>query len=253
METTVKKLNGKVAVVTGASKGIGAAIAKEYAANGASVVVNYSSSKEDADKVVKEIIANDGKAIAVQGSVANADDVKRIFEETKKAFGKLDVLVNNAGVYKFTSIEEVTEEEFHRQFNTNVLGILLSTKEAVKYFTKDGGSIINVSSVVSTSPMPGTAIYAATKGAVDTMTIGLARELAGRKIRVNNIAPGGVETEGSKTLGMIGSDMEKNIVAQTPLGRIGQPQDIAKIALFLASDDSGWVTGERIQGAGGLR
>ncbi|WP_413292348.1 SDR family NAD(P)-dependent oxidoreductase [Bdellovibrio sp. HCB185ZH] len=249
----MKKLNGKVAVVTGASKGIGAAIAKEYAANGASVVVNYSSSKEDADKVVKEIIANDGKAIAVQGSVANADDVKRIFEETKKVFGKLDVLVNNAGVYKFTSIEEVTEEEFHRQFNTNVLGILLSTKEAVKYFTKDGGSIINVSSVVSTSPMPGTAIYAATKGAVDTMTIGLARELAGRKIRVNNIAPGGVETEGSKTLGMIGSDMEKNIVAQTPLGRIGQPQDIAKIALFLASDDSGWITGERIQGAGGLR
>ncbi|QDK47587.1 oxidoreductase [Bdellovibrio sp. ZAP7] len=249
----MKKLNGKVAVITGASKGIGAAIAKEYAANGASVVVNYSSSKEDADKVVKEIIANDGKAIAVQGSVANAGDVKRIFEETKKAFGKLDVLVNNAGIYKFTSIEEVTEEEFHRQFNTNVLGILLSTKEAVKYFTKDGGSIINVSSVVSTSPMPGTAIYAATKGAVDTMTIGLARELAGRKIRVNNIAPGGVETEGSRTLGMIGSDMEKNIVAQTPLGRIGQPQDIAKIALFLASDDSGWLTGERIQAAGGLR
>ncbi|UYL07237.1 glucose 1-dehydrogenase [Bdellovibrio sp. SKB1291214] len=249
----MKKLNGKVAVVTGASKGIGAAIAKEYAANGAAVVVNYSSSKEDAERVVKEIVANDGKAIAVQGSVANADDVKRIFDETKKAFGKLDILVNNAGIYKFTTIEEVTEEEFHRQFNTNVLGILLSTREAIKHFTKDGGSIINVSSVVSTSPMPGTAIYAATKGAVDTMTIGLARELAGRKIRVNNIAPGGVETEGSRTLGMIGSDMEKNIVAQTPLGRIGQPQDIAKIALFLASDDSAWVTGERIQGSGGLR
>ncbi|MBO9666132.1 MAG: glucose 1-dehydrogenase [Bdellovibrio sp.] len=249
----MKKLNGKVAVVTGASKGIGAAIAKEYAAQGASVVVNYSSSKEDADRVVKEIIANDGKAIAVQGNVANASDVKRIFDQTKEAFGKLDILVNNAGVYKFGTIEEVTEEEFHRQFNTNVLGILLSTREAVKHFTKDGGSIINVSSVVSTSPMPGTAIYAATKGAVDTMTIGLARELAGRKIRVNNIAPGGVETEGSITLGMIGSDMEKQIVAQTPLGRIGQPQDIAKIALFLASDDSGWVTGERIQGSGGLR
>lgn len=249
----MKKLNGKVAVVTGASKGIGAAIAKEYAANGASVVVNYSSSKTDAERVVKEIIANDGKAIAVQGSVANADDVKRIFDETKKAFGQLDILVNNAGIYKFTTIEEVTEEEFHRQFNTNVLGILLSTREAVKHFSPKGGSIINVSSVVSTSPMPGTAIYAATKGAVDTLTIGLSRELAGRKIRVNNIAPGGVETEGSKTLGMIGSDMETQIVAQTPLGRIGQPNDIAKIALFLASDDSGWVTGERIQGAGGLR
>jgi 3-oxoacyl-[acyl-carrier protein] reductase len=249
----MKKLSGKVAVVTGASKGIGAAIAKEYAANGASVVVNYSSSKEDADRVVKEIIANDGKAIAVQGSVAIAADVKRIFDETRKAFGQLDILVNNAGIYKFGTIEEITEDEFHRQFNTNVLGILLSTREAVKHFSAKGGSIINVSSVVSTSPMPGTVIYAATKGAVDTMTIGLARELAGRKIRVNNIAPGGVDTEGAKTLGMIGSEMENHIVAQTPLGRIGQPQDIAKVALFLASDDSGWLTGERLQAAGGLR
>lgn len=249
----MKKLSGKVAIVTGASKGIGAAIAKEYAAQGAAVVVNYATSKEDADKVVKEIVALDGKAIAVQGSVAKADDVKRIFDETKKVFGKLDILVNNAGIYKFGLIDEVTEDAFHRQFDTNVLGILLSTREAVKHFSSDGGSIINVSSVVSTSPMPGTAIYAATKGAVDTLTIGLARELAARKIRVNNIAPGGVHTEGSVTLGMIGSDMEKNIVAQTPLGRIGQPQDIAKIAVFLASDDSGWVTGERIQGSGGLR
>lgn len=249
----MRKLNGKVAVVTGASKGIGAAIAKEYASQGAAVVVNYATSKEDADKVVKEIIAKDGKAIAVQGSVANADDVKRIFEETKKAFGQLDVLVNNAGIYKFGLIEDVTEEEFHRQFNTNVLGILLSTREAVKYFSPEGGSIINVSSVVSTSPMPGTAIYAATKGAVDTLTIELSRELAPRKIRVNNIAPGGVHTEGAVTLGMIGSDMEKQIVAQTPLGRIGQPNDIARIATFLASDDAGWVTGERIQGSGGLR
>ena len=253
MEYEVKKLNGKVAIVTGASKGIGAAIAKEYAANGASVVVNYSTSKEDADRVVKEIFANDGKAIAVQGSVANASDVKRIFEQTKQAFGKLDILVNNAGIYKFGTIEELTEEEFHRQFNTNVLGTLLTVREAVKYFSKEGGSIINVSSVVSTSPMPGVAIYAATKGAVDTLTIGLARELAGRNIRVNNIAPGGVDTEGAKTLGMIGSDMEKHIVSQTPLGRIGQPQDIAKVALFLASDDSGWLTGERIQASGGLR
>ncbi len=249
----MKKLTGKVAIVTGASKGIGAAIAKEYAANGASVVVNYSSSKEDADKVVKEIIAKDGKAIAVQGSVAKADDVKRIFEEAKKAFGKLDVLVNNAGIFKFTSLEDATEEEFHRQFNTNVLGSLLTARESLKYFSSEGGSIINISSVVSTSPMPGTAIYAATKGAVDTMTIGLARELAGRKIRVNNIAPGGVNTEGAQALGMIGSDMETHIVSQTPLGRIGQPQDIAKIAVFLASDDAGWVTGERIQGSGGFR
>lgn len=249
----MKKLTGKVAIVTGASKGIGAAIAKEYAANGASVVVNYSSSKEDADRVVQEIVAKDGKAIAVQGSVANEADVQRLFEETKKAFGKLDVLVNNAGIYKFTSLEEVTESEFHRQFSTNVLGVLLSTREAVKYFSPEGGSVINVSSVVSTSPMPGTAIYAATKGAVDTLTIGLSRELAGRKIRVNNIAPGGVDTEGAKTLGMIGGEMEKQIVAQTPLGRIGQPDDIAKIAVFLASDDSGWVTGERISGSGGLR
>ncbi len=249
----MKKLTGKVAIVTGASKGIGAAIAKEYAANGASVVVNYSSSKEDADKVVKEIIAKDGKAIAVQGSVAKADDVKRIFEEAKKAFGKLDVLVNNAGIFKFTSLEDATEEEFHRQFNTNVLGSLLTARESLKYFSSEGGSIINISSVVSTSPMPGTAIYAATKGAVDTMTIGLARELAGRKIRVNNIAPGGVNTEGAQALGMIGSDMETHIVSQTPLGRIGQPQDIAQIAVFLASDDAGWVTGERIQGSGGFR
>lgn len=247
------KLKGKVAIITGASKGIGAAIAKEYAANGASVVVNYASSKEDADKVVKEIIAKDGKAIAVQGDVGKAEDVKRIFAETKKAFGKLDTLVNNAGIYKFGTIEEVTEEEFTRQFSTNVLGVLLATREAVKYFSPEGGSIINVSSVVSTSPMPGTAIYAATKGAVDTLTIGLSRELASRKIRVNNIAPGGVNTEGAQALGMIGSDMEKQIIAQTPMGRIGQPEDIAKIALFLASDDSGWMTGERLQGAGGLR
>jgi len=249
----MKKLSGKVAVVTGASKGIGAAIAKEYAANGASVVVNYSTSKEDAERVVKEIIAQDGKAIAVQGSVAIAADVKRIFEETKKAFGHLDILVNNAGIYKFGTIEEVTEEEFHRQFNTNVLGLLLSSREAVKYFDAKGGSIINISSVISTNPLPGASIYAGTKGAVDTITVGLSRELAGRKIRVNNIAPGGVETEGTHTAGVMGGDLEKQLVAMTPLGRMGQPQDIAKIALFLASDDANWVTGERIHGAGGFR
>ncbi|MNS66774.1 Glucose 1-dehydrogenase 1 [compost metagenome] len=249
----MKKLSGKVAVVTGASKGIGAAIAKEYAANGASVVVNYSSSKESAERIVKEIIAQDGKAIAVQGSVASSADMKRLFEETKKAFGRLDILVNNAGIYNFGTIDEVTEEEFHRQFNTNVLGLLLSTREAVKYFDNKGGNIINISSVISTNPLPGSSIYAGTKGAVDTISLGLARELAPRNIRVNNIAPGGVETEGTHSAGVIGSDLEKQMIAQTPLGRMGQPQDIAKIALFLASDDSGWVTGERIHGAGGFR
>ena len=249
----MKKLAGKVAVVTGASKGIGAAIAKEYAAHGASVVVNYSSSKEGADKVVQEIIALDGKAIAVQADVAKSADVKRLFAETKKAFGRLDVLVNNAGVYKFVPVEETTEEEFHRQFNTNVLGLLLSSGEAVKYFDDKGGSIINISSVISTSPLPGSSIYAGTKGAVDTITVGLSRELAGRKIRVNNIAPGGVETEGTVSAGIVGSELEKQIIAQTPLGRMGQPQDIATVALFLASDDAGWLTGERIQASGGSR
>lgn len=249
----MKKLSGKVAVVTGASKGIGAAIAKEYAANGALVVVNYSSSKEGAERIVKEIIAQDGKAIAIQADVAKSADVVRLFEETKKAFGRLDVLVNNAGIYKFGTIEDVNEEEFHRQFNTNVLGLLLSTREAVKYFDAKGGNIINISSVISTNPLPGSAIYAGTKGAVDSISVGLSRELAPRNIRVNNISPGGIETEGTHTAGIIGSELEKQIVAQTPLGRLGQPQDIAKIALFLASDDAGWVTGERIQGSGGFR
>jgi 3-oxoacyl-[acyl-carrier protein] reductase len=249
----MKKLSGKVAIVTGASKGIGAAIAKEYAANGASVVVNYSSSKEGADRIVKEIIAQDGKAIAIQADVAKSADVVRLFEETKKAFGRLDVLVNNAGIYKFATIEETTEEEFHRQFNTNVLGLLLSSREAVKHFDVKGGSIINVSSVISTNPLPGASIYAGTKGAVDSITVGLSRELGARNIRVNNIAPGGVATEGTVTAGVVGSDLEKQIVSQTPLGRMGQPQDIAKIALFLASDDSGWMTGERIQASGGFQ
>jgi 3-oxoacyl-[acyl-carrier protein] reductase len=249
----MKKLSGKVAIVTGASKGIGAAIAKEYAANGASVVVNYSSSKEGADRIVKEIIAQDGKAIAIQADVAKSADVVRLFAETKKAFGRLDVLVNNAGIYKFGTIEEFNEEEFHRQFNTNVLGLLLSTQEAVKHFDAKGGNIINISSVISTNPLPGASIYAGTKGAVDTITVGLSRELASRNIRVNNIAPGGVETEGTHTAGVMGGDVEKLLISQTPLGRMGQPQDIAKIALFLASDDAGWVTGERIQGSGGFQ
>lgn len=249
----MKKLSGKVAVVTGASKGIGAAIAKEYAALGASVVVNYSASKDNAEKIVKEIIAQDGKAIAIQADVSKSVEVQKLFAKTKEAFGRLDILVNNAGIYKFGTIEEVTEEEFHRQFNINVLGLLLSTREAVKYFDDKGGNIINISSVISTNPMPGASIYAATKGAVDTITVALSRELAPRKIRVNNIAPGGVETEGTHAIGVIGSDLEKQMISQTPLQRLGQPQDIAKIASFLASDEAGWVTGERIHGAGGFR
>lgn len=247
----MSKLTGKVAIVTGASKGIGASIAKSLAAEGAAVVVNYASSKDGADRVVAEITGKGGKAIAVQGDVAKSADVLRLFAEAKKAYGKLDVLVNNAGIFEFQPLEDLTEAEFHRQFNINVLGTLLAAQESLKYFGPEGGSIINLSSVVSVNPVPNSAIYSATKGAVDTLTRGLAKELAGRKIRVNAIAPGGVETEGTHRIGMIGSDFEKQIVDQTPLGRIGQPEDIAKVAVFLASEDSGWLTGERIVAAGG--
>jgi 3-oxoacyl-[acyl-carrier protein] reductase len=246
-------LAGKTAVVTGASKGIGAAIATRLAEAGASVVVNYSSDKAGADKVVAAVTAKGGKALAVQGNVAKAADVKRVFDEAQKAFGKLDVLVNNAGVYSFSSIEQLEEDEFHRQYDTNVLGPLLATREAVKHFGNEGGSVINISSVAATKGMAGTAIYAGTKGALDAASLALATELAPRKIRVNVIAPGGVETEGSHTLGMIGSDLEKQIIAETPLGRIGQPDDIAQVAVFLASDASGWLTGERIAASGGAR
>jgi len=247
------KLTGKVAIVTGASKGIGASIAKSFAAAGASVVVNYAGSKEGADKVVAEIVARDGKAIAVQGDVSKSADVKRLFAETKKAFGKLDVLVNNAGIFEFAPLEQSTEEAFHRQFNINVLGTLLTIQESLNYFGPSGGNVINLSSVVSEKAVPSSSIYSATKGAVDTLSLNLASELAPRKIRVNTIAPGGVETEGSHRVGMIGSDFEKQIVAETPLGRIGQPDDIAKVALFLASDDAAWLTGERISASGGSR
>ena len=247
-----KRLAGKVAVVTGASKGIGAGIAKQLAAEGAAVVVNYASSKEGADQVVNEIQSSGGKAIAVQGDVAKSQDVKRLFAEASKAFGRLDVLINNAGVYRFASLEEVTEDEFHREFNTNVLGMILATREAVKYFGDEGGSVINIGSTITSINPPTTVVYAATKGAVSTITRVLANELGPRKIRVNSINPGGVETEGSHTLGMIGSDFEQQMTAQTPLGRLGQPQDIAPVAAFLASSDSGWITGEVIQVAGGL-
>jgi 3-oxoacyl-[acyl-carrier protein] reductase len=250
-ELHMGKLTGKVAIVTGASKGIGAGIAKAFAAAGAQVVVNYSSSKEGADKVVAEIVARDGKAIAVQGSVAVAADVKRLFAETKKAFGKVDVLVNNAGIFEFGPFEELGEESFHRQFNTNVLGSILTIQESLKYFGAEGGNVINVSSVASENPPAGAVIYAATKGAVDTVTAALSKELAARKIRVNTLAPGGVETEGTHRVGIIGSDFEKMVVAATPLGRIGQPDDIAKVAVFLASDDASWLTGERLSASGG--
>jgi len=253
MSTNSKKLSGKVAVVTGASKGIGAAIAKHLAAEGAAVVVNYASSKSGADKVVREITAHSGKAIAVQADVAKKSDIERLFAETKKAFGALDILVNNAGVYEFLPLEQVTEEHFHRQFNVNVLGLILTTQEAVKQFGADGGSIINISSVASTSAPPGGSVYGATKGAVDTVTKSLAKELGARKIRVNAINPGMIETEGVHAAGFIGTDFHKNAVAQTPLGRIGQPQDIATVATFLASADSGWITGETFHVAGGFR
>ena len=249
----MSKLKNKVAVVTGASKGIGAAIAKALAAEGASVVVNYASSKEGADRVVADITAKGGKAVAVQGDVSKAKDVDRIFAETKKQFGSLDVLVNNAGIYEFSPIGEVTEDKFHRLFNTNVLGLLLASQQAANLFGPEGGSIINIGSVVSRITPPGSSIYSATKSAVDAVTGALARELGPKKIRVNSINPGMVETEGVHSAGFIGSDFEKGAVAQTPLGRIAQPGDIAPLAVFLASSDSGWLTGETILASGGLR
>jgi 3-oxoacyl-[acyl-carrier protein] reductase len=249
----MSELKNKVAVVTGASKGIGAGIAKSLAAEGAAVVVNYSSSKEGADRVVAEITKKGGKAIAVQGDVSKAADVQRLFKETKKAFGSLVVLVNNAGVYKFEPLEAVTEDEFHRQFNTNVLGLLLATREAVKYFGPEGGSVINIGSLASRLTPPQSSVYSATKGAVDAVTAVLAKELGPRKIRVNSINPGGVETEGFHAMGVIGSDFQKQMVAATPLGRFGRPEDIAPVAVFLASQNSGWLTGETLLASGGYR
>jgi 3-oxoacyl-[acyl-carrier protein] reductase len=247
------KLTNKVAIVTGASKGIGAGIAKALAADGASVVVNYASSKEGADKVVAEIKTKGGKAVAVQGDFSKQEDIGRVFAETKKAFGRLDTLVNNAGVYAFTPLDQVTAEDYRRIFDLNVLGLLLASKESLKYFGPEGGSIINIGSVVSSLTPPNSSVYTATKGAVDSITQVLAKELGPKKIRVNSINPGMVETEGVHTAGFIGSDFEKNTVAQTPLGRIGQPQDIATVAAFLASDDSYWLTGELVKAGGGLR
>jgi 3-oxoacyl-[acyl-carrier protein] reductase len=248
-----KKLTGKVAVVTGASKGIGAEIARELAAEGASVVVNYSSSKEGADRVVAEIVANGGKAVAVHANMTKKPDIERLFAETKKAFGKADILVNNAGVYEFAPLVEVTAEHFHKMFDLNVLGLLFASQEAVKQFGKDGGNIINISSVAATSAPPTTSVYSGTKAAVNAITRSLAQELGPRKIRVNSINPGMVETEGVHAAGIAESDFRKQTEAQTPLGRIGQPQDIAPLAVFLASSDSSWITGESFYVSGGLR
>jgi 3-oxoacyl-[acyl-carrier protein] reductase len=248
----VSKLKGKVAVVTGASKGIGAAIAKALAAEGASVIVNYASSKEGAEKVVSGITAAGGKAVAVGGDVSKAAEAQAMIAAAIKNYGRLDILVNNSGVYEFAPLEAVTEDSFHRMFNINVLGLLLVTQAAVKHLGA-GASIINIGSGASRITPPSSAVYTATKGAVDAITGVLARELGPKKIRVNSINPGVVETEGTHTGGFIGSDFEKGVVAQTPLGRTGQPGDIAPVAVFLASDDSAWLTGEQLLATGGLR
>ncbi|MBS7231578.1 glucose 1-dehydrogenase [Flavobacterium psychroterrae] len=248
----MSRLKNKVAIVTGASKGIGAAIAKNFGLEGAKVVVNYASSKEDADKVVKSITDNGGTAIAVQADVSNELDVTRLFEETKKAFGTLDILVNNAGIYQYQAIEELTIASFHNQFNTNVLGSLLAIQASLKSFGENGGNIINISSEASKSPLPTGSVYSATKAALDAITIALSKEFSGKNIRINSILPGVVETEGSHTAGFIGSDFETKLIATTPLGRTGQPDDIAKVAVFLASDDAGWITGEKISVSGGI-
>lgn len=253
MNTNGKKLAGKVAVVTGASKGIGASIAKHLANEGAAVVVNYASSKQGADRVVTQIKDEGGKAVAVQANVAKKADIERLFAETKKTFGRLDILVNNAGVYEFAPLEQVTADHFHRLFDLNVLGLILTTQEAAKHFGPDGGSIVNISSVAATLAPPTASVYSATKAAVDAVTKSLAKELAARKIRVNSINPGMVETEGVHAAGIAESDFRKQTEAQTPLGRIGQPQDIAPAAVFLASSDSAWVTGEALYISGGLR
>ena len=245
-------LKDKVAIVTGASKGIGAAIAEHLAAAGAAVIVNYASSKEGADRVVAEIRRQGGQAVAVQANVAKQADVERLFSETKKAFGRLDILVNNAGVYEFSPLEGVTEEHFHKHFDLNVLGLLLASKEAARHFDAAGGSIINISSAASTLAPPNASVYSATKAAVDAVTRSLAKELGPRNIRVNSINPGMVDTEGARVGGFVESDFRKELEARTPLGRIGRPDDIAPAAVFLASSDSAWITGETLLVAGGL-
>jgi len=246
------KLENKVAVVTGASKGIGASIAKYFAAEGASVVVNYASSSQDADKVVKAITDAGGRAISVQADVSKEADVSRLFEETQNAFGTLDILVNNAGIYIYEPIAEVSAATFHDSFNINVLGSILTIQASLKLFGDKGGNIINISSGASNTPLPTGSVYSATKAALDAITIALSKELGAKNIRVNSILPGVVETEGSHSAGFIGSEFEAKLVSNTSLGRTGQPEDIAKVAVFLASDDAAWVTGEKIAVSGGI-
>jgi 3-oxoacyl-[acyl-carrier protein] reductase len=249
----MKKLAGKVAIVTGASKGIGAATAKALAAEGAAVAVIYSSGKEGAERLVSQITREGGKASAIQADVSKAPEVKRMFEETKKAFGSVDVLVNNAGVFEFQPLEAITEDGFHRHFNVNVLGTILATQEAVKHFPRSGGSIVNISSIASENPVPNSSLYAATKGAIDTLTMALSKELGPRNIRVNTVAPGLVDTEGNRSSGFVGSAAGEAGAAATPLAaRFGKPEEIAPVIVFLASDDAAWLTGERISASGGL-
>ena len=249
----MSKLSGKVAVVTGASKGIGASIAEQLAAAGATVVVNYSSSKEGAERVVANIKKQGGQAVALQANLSKPEEVQKLFAETKKTYDKVDVLVNNAGIYEFAPLEDITPELFHKQFDLNVLGLLLATKEAVKLMGSAGGSIVNISSIAARSAPPTTSVYSATKAAVNAITISLSQELGPKKIRVNAVNPGMVETEGTHTAGITESDFRKQVEAQTPLGRIGQPKDIAPIVAFLASDDSSWISGEMFYVAGGIR
>lgn len=249
----MEKLKGKVAVVTGASKGIGAAIASKLGSEGASVVVNYASDKTGAEKVVKAVQAKGGKAVAIQADVSKKDQVKKLFQETKKAFGPIDVLVNNAGVYEFKSLEEVDEQHYRKLFDINVLGLLFATQEAAATIGNGGGSIINISSIASKTPPPGGSVYSATKGAVDVITRSLAQELGPRKIRVNTLAPGATDTEGVRTTFGEDRTFSDHAISRTPLGRMGTVDDIANVALFLASEDSGWITGEEILVGGGIR
>jgi 3-oxoacyl-[acyl-carrier protein] reductase len=249
----MNELKSKVAVVTGASKGIGAGIAKALGAAGAAVVVNYASDAAGAERVVAEIVSPDGRAIAVQGDVSQAEDVQRLFAAAVREFGPPDIVVNNAGVFRFDALESVTAAEFHREFDTNVLGALLVTQEAAKHFGPAGGSVINISSVVSSNPGAGMAVYASTKAALDALTRVLAIELGPRRIRVNSLSPGATDTEGARQLGFIESDFARQLVTRTPLGRLGQPADMGAVAVFLASDDSRWITGESLRVAGGLR